>query len=181
MRKFSYKICAFIIALIGLSYLLQMIIDIGLKKSKIKYYHEWNDIFHSEINADIIVQGNSRAMGSISTYMLDSVFNINSYNLGMEGHQFHMQYYRYLIYRNFNKKPKYIIQNIDHFTFEKRPDLYAYEQFLPYLNNRLIQKAVLSYKGIDWKDIYIPLYKYHSKYDIAIFGLRNFFFRFRKK
>ena len=155
--------------------LLQTIIDKGLEKSPNGNFREWDDIYKSKINADMIVQGSSRAWVQFSPKILDSAFNCNSYNLGIDGYGFQMQYYRFLIYLKHNKKPKYIIQNVDHFLLNLRPDLFEYEQFLPYLDDKNIRIAVTPYNGLNWKDFYIPLFKYHSNYEIAFEGLSNYF------
>lgn len=121
---------------------------------------EWNDIFQSKINADLIIQGNSRVRNHISPKYLDSVFKLNSYNLGIDAYPFHMQYYRFLIYLQHNKKPKYIIQATDFTTLTLRTELFGYDQFIPYLDDKLIQEAVIKYDGLDYRDFYIPFYKY---------------------
>lgn len=149
-----------------------MLIDRGLKKDNSGEYKEWNDIIHSNINADILIQGNSRANRHISPYAIDTTFNAHSYNIGISGYGFFMQYYRFLFYMEYNKAPKYIIQNIDAtMTLAKGDSLYQYSQFLPYLYDTIIKRAVTSYYGLDWKDFYIPLYKYHSLYSEVYSGL----------
>ncbi len=176
MRKFFLRLTMFIFPLIA-GFILQYLVDEGLKKSSISQrYKEWNAIFESDINADILVQGNSRASVQISPKSIDSSFKVNSYNLGVEGYQFHMQYYKFLAYLKYNKKPDFIIQNIDvNSTLTIRKDLYELEQFLPYLSHPEIRNAVLQYKGLDYRSIYIPFYKYlsHKKYYIE--GLTSFF------
>jgi len=173
MKLFLVKVVIFLIIVSVIAIALEKLIDRGLKHSSSENYKEWNDIIYSRINADLIIQGSSRAWQQISPYVLDSTFNVNSYNLGLDGWQFHMQYYRFLLYLKYNKKPKYIIQNVDHSTFIKIPDLYYYTQFLPYLDDDIIKKAVSSYNGLNWKDSYIPLYKYHSNYKLVFKSLLN--------
>ena len=165
MKKFLFKLAIFITPIILIAYVSQAFIDKSLKRTNYSSnYNEWNDIFESKINADLIIQGSSRAINHISPKHLDSIFKMNSYNLGMNGYEFQMQYYRFLIYMKYNKKPKYIIQTTDYRTLNKRTDLYMHEQFIPYLNNELIREAVIGYEGLDYRDIYIPLYKYiHNK------------------
>jgi hypothetical protein len=177
MRKFLFKSIIFILPIVLCAFVLQPIVDNYLKQTNcVPGCKEWNDIFESKVNADLIIQGSSRARKHFSPKYLDSVFHINSYNLGMDGYPFHMQYYRFLIYMRYNKKPKYIIQVTDFLTFQKRTDLYAYEQFIPYLDNNLIREAVIKYDGLDERDFYIPLYKYHRNRELifsAINGLHR--------
>lgn len=161
MKKFILKSIFFITPLIILAFILQPAIDNRLKQTaRSVNFKEWNDIFESKINADLIIQGSSRAYNHVSPKHLDSTFKINSYNLGINGYEFLMQYYRFLIYLKYNTKPKYIIQTTDYRTLNKRKDLYMHEQFIPYLNNELIREAVIEYEGLDYRDFYIPMYKY---------------------
>jgi len=165
MKTFIYKILCFTLLLLLLAYTLQWVFDYNLRKSNCSSnYKEWNDIFDSKINADMIIQGNSRAWKHISPGVLDTVLHINSYNLGIDGYNFTMQYYRFLTYLKYNKKPKYIIQTADYITIDKLPYLYSYQQFVPYLYDGTIREAVSHYEGSDWRDLYIPFYKYvHNK------------------
>ena len=161
MKKFIIKIFILILPVIILTYITEIIINDWLRKSNsCSNYQEWNDIIESKINADIIIQGSSRAWHNVSPRYLDSIFKINSYNLGLDGYTFYMQYYRFLLYLKYNKKPKYIIQMTDYESLLSWFELYMYEQFLPYLNEPIIRTAIKYYTGLDYKDIYFPLYRY---------------------
>lgn len=160
-----------------MAFLLQKIADNGLKKSSFGPYKEWNDIIQGNINADVVIQGSSRAMVQISPEILDSALHLNSYNLGMNGWQFYMQYYRFMLYLRHNRKPKYIIQNIDHATLAKTPNFFDPEQFLPYLEIDIIEEAVAPFSSFDWKDFTIPMYKYRGKYQLYAQGFVNNFRR----
>lgn len=175
MRKFIIKGFLLLLPFLLIAIILPPSkIDSGLKRSKFsRNYVEWNDIFDSKINTDLLIQGSSRAWVHISPKNLDSAFNLSAYNLGLDGYAFQMQYYRFLIYLKYNKKPKYIIQSLDYFTeFEKNVTLYEYEQFIPFLDNKLIQEAVQNYEGLNYKDLYIPFYKYTHNMKLYYYGLR---------
>lgn len=175
MKRFLLKLCVFLILLFGSATLLQKVIDQQLRKDNSFEYDEWSDIFRFKINATIIFQGNSRAYRHFSTIIMDSAFKTTSYNLGIRGYGFFMEYYRFLIYTGANKLPKYVIQNIDPATLEKTVPLINYTQFLPYLNNETIQEAVSNYTKFNWKDFYIPLFKYYGNYQAACRGLSDIF------
>lgn len=161
MRRFFIKVTFLILLPWGIFGLfIQPFIDNKLANSNLSNYKEWNDILNSRINADLIIQGSSRAWVHISPHVIDSALSLNSYNLGIDGYDFQMQYYRFVLYLKYNKKPKYILQCVDPFTLSKREDLYMPEQFLPYLNIDIIKQAVKNYKGFDNRDFYLPLLKY---------------------
>ena len=156
------KIVLFFIGLLTCSLLLQTAMDSGIEKSAL--CKEWDDIFKSKINADLLIQGNSRACFHISPEVLDSSLHLNSYNLGMDGYNFLMQYYRFNLYQIYNKKPKYIIQTVDATVLDRRKTLYAMEQFLPYLNVPIIKEATSYYDCFEPIDFIVPSAKYrHSR------------------
>ena len=159
----------FLLCAIILSYT----IDNGLKKSNLIPYKVWNDILNSKINADLIILGSSRAYLHFSPQIIDSAFNVNSYNLALDGKPFRIQYYRLMLYLKHNKKPKFIIQNVDNGTLSR--DLADFDsQFLPYLGIKEIDDAVKTYRGINWKDKYIPMYKYHGNYELIVKGFMGY-------
>lgn len=163
MLKFILKSILFLLLLYILASLIQNYIDKGAAKTGLSNYQEWNDIVESKINADLLVQGSSKAWVQISPYILDSAFQLNSYNLGIDGYLFPVQYTRFQLYMKYNKKPDYIIQCLDCATLYRNKDLYMFEQFIPFLGESAVRKAVSNYDVFDFRDFFIPLYKYmHS-------------------
>ncbi len=176
MKRLLLKILFF--AVLGYLLLLgiQYIIDAGLRKSRHEKFTEWNDIYQSKINADMIIMGSSRAVVHISPKILDSALELNSYNIGLDGWSFKMQNGRFRIYLQHNRKPKYIVQNVDVFLLTKPKQLYNYQQFLPYLNDTLIKQYTKGYEG-EFTNFhyYLPLYKFNGCMEIAAEGLLSFF------
>jgi len=141
-----------------------MVISHYLKKSKTFAYREyttWNDLWEGNINSDIIINGSSRAWVHIDPAILQKELNQSAYNLGMDGYNFHAQYFRYEELLKYNTQPKVIIQSVEAFTLEKRTDLYNKDQFLPYmLFNSLLEAFTNNYKGFTFADFRIPLVRY---------------------
>jgi hypothetical protein len=156
---------------------LNYVIDTGLRKSRHYFYSEWNDLFNGNINADMLIMGSSRAWVQMSPRILDSALGINSYNLGMDGTQFNMQYQRFRIYLQHNRKPKYIIQEVGYTStlvwFNVLP---APQQFLPYLRDSSIwhmtQQSTTPFTELDR---YFPLYKYNNEFPLIREGIRSYF------
>ena len=171
------KIILFLILLFVICLILQKIIDEGLEKSNYsREYKEWYEIFHDKINSDILIQGSSRAFRQISPKILESNLKMSAYNLGMNGYQFLMQYYRFKVYEKYcSKQPKYILQIVDIISCEKGKGLFKIEQFIPFLNEKIIREGTSHFEGFDFRDYYIPLYKYTKSSDIALSGFLNFF------
>lgn len=121
----------------------------------------WNDIYSGNINSELVIYGSSRAWVQFSPKIIEDSIHISAYNLGIDGHNFLMQYYRHQELLKFNKQPKYIILSVDIFTLQKKDELYNYQQFLPYLLwNKDAFQYTSSYVGFSLFDYYIPLYRY---------------------
>jgi hypothetical protein len=84
--------------------------------------------------------------------------------MGIDGHNFWLQYLRHSLLLQYNVKPKIIIHSLDLFTLSMHKGLYKREQFLPYmLNNELIEKATSSYEGYNSLDYKIPMIRYFGQ------------------
>ncbi|MDB5147631.1 MAG: hypothetical protein JWQ57_1651, partial [Mucilaginibacter sp.] len=134
LKKFLINLSVFVILYLILAYPLQYIVDTGLKKSDFSSeYKEWDDITKSRINADIIIQGSSKAWKQISPKKFEQAFKLSTYNLGMDGQHFPMQKWRSDVYLKYNKKPKYIIQIVALTELQNPVIQYNYTQYIPYL------------------------------------------------
>jgi len=155
---------------------MQFVVDSGLKKSKMQNYAVWNDLYQSRINADAIILGGSRAKLIVSPKVIDSVLNLNSYNLGINGGYFPMQEAVLKIYLQHNKKPKYIIQNMDFAMFSNGPHLSNADQFIPYLNDPVIRDMASQYEEkFTIPEIYLPLFKYNNHTNLIKEGILCYF------
>jgi hypothetical protein len=163
MKKFIKRLFIYLIPIVVLSYPLDLLLSKYLKKSNDLYgeFEVWNDIYENNINASLLIYGSSRAWVGINPHILKNSLQLNSYNFGMDGHNFWLQYLRHLEYLKFNKAPKQIVVAVEFSSLQKRNDLYLYEQFLPYLlwNKNMIEYTK-SYEGFDFFDYYIPLIRY---------------------
>ncbi len=166
MKLFFKKIFLFVLPILLLTYPLDRLISLQLKKSH-EYYGElevWNDIYDGSINTDIAIYGSSRAWVDISPKILKDSLNLKAYNFGLDGHNFWLQYLRHLEYVENNPHPKHILLAVDYNSIQKRKNLYLYEQFLPYmLWNDNIEFYTKSYEGFSIYDYYIPLLRYAGK------------------
>lgn len=167
MKKFILKTLCFFLPAIILAYPLDFVMSYYLSQSK-SYpgeYEVWNDIYNANANCDIAIYGSSRAWVHIDPEILSDSLGNKAYNFGMDGHNFWMQYLRYLEHVKYNKKPSTIILSVDMFSLQKRNDLFQLDQFLPYmLWNSNIQEYTSSYIGYNKFDYYLPLIRYSGKY-----------------
>lgn len=173
MKKFAVRILLFCLAPLPVLFAMQHIVDTGLHRSRHYYYSEWNDVFNGNINADLLICGTSRAWVQISPAILDSTLHVNSYNLGMDGSPFNMQYERLKIYLRHNRKPKYIIQEVGYTsTLVRFNELPTPAQFLPYLDDSAIWRVVQSSsQPFSIADRYFPMYKYNNQFPLVKEGI----------
>lgn len=163
MKHFLKNSLLFFLLVAVLSYPLDLLISSQLKKSNYAWgeFNTWNDIYKGEINSEIVIYGSSRAWRHIDTELIEKNFEIATYNLGIDGHNFWLQHLRHKTLLQYNKKPKYIIMSIDIWSLQKSRELYNSEQFLPYmLFNRDIIDYTSSYEGFTSSDYYFPLIRY---------------------
>ena len=168
MKKFIKLFFIFVIPIVVSSYFIDVFISNHLKKSNKDAFGEyttWNDLLEGKVNSDIVIYGSSRAWRHFSPQIITDRLHLSAYNLGMDGHNFWLQYLRHTTLIKNNTKPKLIICSLDVFTLQKNKDLYNSEQFLPYmLGNKDIEYATKSYNGFNWFDYKIPLVRYYGKY-----------------
>jgi hypothetical protein len=177
MKKFIIKIFIFLLPITLSSYLIDYFISSNLKKSNShaqKEYPIWNIITEGKLNSEILIYGSSRAWTHFDSQIIENKLNKTTYNLGIDGHTFNMQYLRHLIVLKNNKKPKLIIHSIDVGTFQKG-NLYNPDQFLPYmLWNKEFFKTIKNYEGYNFIDFYIPLIRYYGKLDAIKTAIKMF-------
>lgn len=178
MKKFLSKTFFFTLPILLLAYPLDYFISKYLSESN--YYGKgetkvWKDIYTSNVNTDIAIYGSSRAWIHINPQIIEDSLNLRSYNLGIDGHNFWLQYFRHKELIKHNEKPKYIVLSLDMFTFQKRTDLYNYEQFLPFiLQNKDINEYTSSYFGFSYYDKNLPLVRYLYEKDALIASIKSF-------
>lgn len=149
--------------------------DIGLRKTEEDNYAVWNEVFSGNINADLIVMGSSRAWVHVSPKIVDSVLGINSYNLGVNGHNFKMQKCIYEVYSQNNPKPKSVVYCLDMTTLSPQKELFNLGQALPYINDPVVSTTTKNFIGYRWIDYYNPFTKYLFRHENLKIGLLEYF------
>jgi len=167
MKKFLVKVVLFAIPLVFAAYLGDGFLSNALKKSKDDDLGVWNAIYAGNINSDVVVYGASRALDHFDPQIMEDSLKLPAYNLGMDGHNFWLEYLRHSIFLEHNRRPKIIVYSVDPSTLQKRSDLYDPDQFLPYmLRDTLMQKFTSSYKGYDYFDYRLPLLRYYGREEV---------------
>lgn len=123
-------------------------------------YSVWNDLLNGNVRADVVIYGSSRADVHFNPKVIEDSLGLPAYNLGINGHNFYMEYLRHTLLLKHNKKPKLIIVSVDNVMLDKREDLYGKEQFAPYFSNEDIVKAIKTYEGYSRFDYLLPFVRY---------------------
>lgn len=174
MKKFLVKILWFTLILLLAAIVLDCVISFRLLDNKNRMFAGWNAMYNDTTNYDLIINGSSRAWRQYDPIIIDSILNINSYNLGIDGSAINRQIVRYRKYREYHKPAKYLIQNIDfinmHNTFG-----YEREQFFPYfLYDRNLMRQIDIYENFSFAEKFIPSYRYIGYKDVLTEALFNY-------
>lgn len=166
MKKFIFKIAVFLAPIILLGYGLDVFLSTNLKKSNsfaFKEYSTWNAILEGKLNADILIYGSSRAWVHFDPKIIEDTLQLSTYNLGVDGNTFNMQYLRHQLALKHNKKPKLIIHSVDATTLQKGY-FFNSEQILPYmLWDNDFQKNTIGYRRYSLLDYNLPLLRYYGE------------------
>ncbi len=164
MRIFLRRVVLFTLPMLFIGYAADAVFTNSLRKSRNYQFAVWNDIFNGAVNAELVVYGSSRAWVHFDPKIIKDSLGMNAYNMGIDGHNFWLQYLRHSLLMEHNPAPKIIIHSIDYSTLQKNRDLYKLEQFLPYMmNNQKIIEATQSYNGFSYYDYRIPFIRYIGK------------------
>ena len=175
MSKFLKLLFIFLLILAGLACSLDFVITSGLRKTDLRSYQAWNDIFASNIKSDAVILGSSRAWCQYSPQILDSIVGLDFYNLGIDGHKIDYQLIRYNTYRRFSPKPRYIIHNVEFSTLGVTTNGYDREQFFPYVFDDSLLNVVSEVKKITFLDRKLPLVRYFGYRVLFENGVKSFF------
>lgn len=104
-------------------------------KKIIPPYYSLNKVYNAvDVNADLIVLGNSRAQGHYDEQIISADLGIKCLNLGWSGYPFDYQYYIiYKAYMRQNAKPRYIITDISPYAFFNYISPNYVLELLPYI------------------------------------------------
>mgnify|MGYP003304114556 CR=1 FL=1 len=118
MKKFLYKTLLFACFITFCAYGLDMFMSWRLRTNENRIYAAWNQVYNSDLDYDLVVNGSSRAWTQYSPLILDSILSINTFNLGMDGSAVNRQIIKYEKFSSIHNTPTCIVQNIDYATMD---------------------------------------------------------------
>lgn len=167
MKKFLTRLAFVFLLSYGLLYLLQFCIDRRLQSSQDFVYADWNRLFAGAINDPMVFLGNSRAEVHFDPILIEKYTGLSSYNLGMSGASLSIEQIRWKSYLEHNRKPRYVVQNIDLFALSDKevPDK---AQFLPYYRYPEMTEMLKRVDSMVWIEKLVPMSKYRG-YESLVF------------
>jgi hypothetical protein len=136
--------------------------DAGLRRITTSKYGSFNRIVNGQVNAEIVINGSSRALVHYDPRVIQEATGRSAYNIGLNGGLIDLQVAVLKTYLRHNKKPAVIIQNLEGFSFEVtgKDAIYDPAMFVPYLHEPDLYRALVSINSEVRKWRYIPLYGY---------------------
>ena len=172
MKHFLTKTIIFVAIIYALACGLDYTISRGLLQMEDYRFMSWSDMLEGDINADVVILGNSRGLSHFEPWTIDSICGAKTYCLGIGGYPINVELLKYHCYLLHNTKPRHIIQQVDYMTMLmlNAPHQHQSEQFLPLIYDGGMHDELLRV-GYTWKDLYIPLYRYWGYQQVIKNGL----------
>jgi hypothetical protein len=139
---------------------IDQLIDKGVRTIKTSSFGVFNRIIDGRINTAIIISGSSRALNNFDPRLIEGPTGLTAFNIGIDGSQTDMQLAVFDTYLRHNVKPSLLIQSLDSFAFVTSRSGVAEAQYVPYLNEQPIYRALSAVEVNTWKSRYVPLYGY---------------------
>jgi len=173
MKKFLTECLLFSVALYILAAGLDYVLCQGLLKMEDYRFQDYSAMLKGGMEHDFLIMGNSRGKSHFNTALIDSLSGRSSFCIGIGGYPFNAQLTKYRLYREHNRKPALIIQNVDHGTFAMMDDVrhrHQSEQFFPLVYDRLGRKEMKKL-GYTCLELYVPLYRFLGYQQVIKNGL----------
>ncbi|WP_148660882.1 hypothetical protein [Marinilabilia salmonicolor] len=175
MKRFIVDIVIFSIILYVVTLCLDKVVSTGLRRSETTLFYNLTKINQGKLNADLIVNGSSKALVQVDPFIIDSILGINSYNLALDGTPFIPQKAQYEFYRLKNTKPKIIIQIVSNGTLRSLNKGFKNSiKFAPYLNIPEVKELMKLTGSFNCLDYSVPMVKYSGKPFEIITGMLSF-------
>ena len=98
MKRFLIKTTIFLLITFGLAWALDYTISKGLLKMEDYRFMSWSDMLEGDINADVIILGNSRGLSHFEPWTIDSICGTKTYCLGLGGYPINVELLKYHCY-----------------------------------------------------------------------------------
>lgn len=174
MTRFIKKIIFYTLLLISFFSAFTWIGIRGLQLSEFGNLKEWKEILEGKVNADVLIQGSSRAWVHFDTRLIDSTLKVNSYNAGMDGAPFDIQYIRWKAYMANNSLPRILFQQVDLDLLERNKEVFQKYQYLPFQRDPDLRRWLIQGGILDTADRIFPFSMLMGQPQAIKVGLESF-------
>jgi hypothetical protein len=154
------RVASFFTLITVLVFGLNATITSGLRRIKTGQYGVSNRIMQGKVNAQVIINGSSRALSHFDPRIIEAQTGHSAFNLGRNGSQTDMQVAVLKAYLEHNRAPEVVIHSLDSFSFEATRKVYNPAQYVPYLYDEELYKPLHQFDRNIWRSRYLPLYGY---------------------
>ena len=162
--------------MLAMAFALDVLISHYLQQSKTYAageYATWNDVYEGNVNSEIVISGSSRAVVQIDPAIIQNQLGKTCYNLGVDGNNIWLEYFRHQQFLEHNVKPSLIIHSLDIFMLSDSTEIFNSEQFLPYmLFDTEIEKLYQGNDRFSFLDFHIPLIRYYGNQIAMLHALK---------
>lgn len=173
MRVFGVKLLGISIVFLSILYVVDYLIQEGLKTSNYREISKYNEIIKGGIDADLLIVGSSRALVHFDCELIESRTGKSCYNLGFDGSSYPLQKIMLDLYLNQNQRPDYIYWVVDLTSFTFSSDFYGFEQLIPFMENNYINEILRLHKTPAFL-LELPLIRYSFNSKMKSVGLYTF-------
>ena len=176
MKRFLIKFLLYAVMVGILSLILDRMICRGLLEMEDYRFQDYSAMLKGGMEHDVLIMGNSRGKSHYDTRIIDSLGRVDSFCIGVGGYPLNVQLMKYRLYREHNKKPDIIIQEIDLGTLELMSDVrhqHQSEQFFPLVYDREM-RGELRKNGYGFCELCVPLYRMNGYQQVIKNGLLEF-------
>lgn len=159
----TVSVLSFFILIYLLLFFIGYMVDEGLKRSKYVTFLQYGRFRNEKnINADLLIVGNSRASTSVDPAILKERLHMHTYNLGLNGGTIELQYHAFDLYmKNNTILPRTILLSLDLSTMNKEHTVLTRKrELLPWSNDKSWQKFFKRYPVFSFLEKFLPLWKY---------------------
>ena len=156
------RLTSFFCLIVVLAFSFDALVTAGLRRIPTSKFGALNRVVNGKVNADIVINGSSRALVHYDPRILERATGLSAFNLGMNATHIDVQLAVLRTYLKHNRKPRLVIQNLEAFSFvtTKMAEIYDPALYIPFLNEPVLYHSLLSIDPAVRKWKYIPLYGY---------------------
>jgi len=158
----AVKIVGFFLFVTALAFALHAVVNHGLRQIPTSKFGAFNAIAQGRVNAEIVINGSSRALNHYDSRIIQKGTGHTTYNIGMNASQIDLQHAVLKTYLKHNRRPELVIQNLDLFSFEttQKGEIYDPAYYVPYLSENELYDFLRTIDPGVWKWKHLPLYGY---------------------